>query len=197
MSIGGHEVVPFSDDDTLRALETINLRRPSVVALERGFASTPRGAAIINRISADPTLQRSVVRIVAPALSEPTTLSPSAPTAETSSADTTPAVVSEKVRRVPRFELTASINVTIDNNSASLINLSTLGAQVLSNSVLKPNQRVRLAVSDGKATVRATGTIIWANFEIPPGNGPRYRAGIEFVNPDRTAFDTFCHTHRQ
>jgi hypothetical protein len=40
----------FSDAEALRALEVITRKRPDVVALERGFASTTRGAALINRI---------------------------------------------------------------------------------------------------------------------------------------------------
>ena len=52
------EVLTFSDADALHALQTIMKRRPQVVALERMFAVTPRGAALINRIKADPTLRR-------------------------------------------------------------------------------------------------------------------------------------------
>src|SRR5687767_15077942 len=46
----------FSDADALRALELIAKERPESVALERLFAATSRGAALINRIKADPTL---------------------------------------------------------------------------------------------------------------------------------------------
>ena len=48
------ELLTFSDADALSALQTIVTRRPQVVALERMFAVTPRGAALINRIKADP-----------------------------------------------------------------------------------------------------------------------------------------------
>ena len=50
------EVLAFTDADALRALEVITKRRPALVALERVFAATPRGAALINRIKADPSL---------------------------------------------------------------------------------------------------------------------------------------------
>ena len=46
----------FSDAEALRALEVITRKRPDVVALERDFAATTRGAALINRIKADPKL---------------------------------------------------------------------------------------------------------------------------------------------
>ena len=55
----------FSDSEALRALEVITRKRPQVVALERLFAATTRGAALINRIKADPKLKTCELRIVA------------------------------------------------------------------------------------------------------------------------------------
>ena len=55
----------FSDVDALRALDVITRQRPAVVALERLFAATSRGAALINRIKADPSLSGCEIRIVA------------------------------------------------------------------------------------------------------------------------------------
>src|SRR6185369_10512053 len=55
----------FADTEALKALETITRQRPSVVALERVFATTSRGAALINRIKADPALASCEIRIVA------------------------------------------------------------------------------------------------------------------------------------
>jgi hypothetical protein len=184
----GTEVLSFSDVDTLRALEAISTRQPRVVALERGFASTARGAAFINRVTADPTLMGSIVRIIA---QEPP--SPAPPGVETSPAGDH----GVDARRVPRYELAAGIDATIDNGAVDLVRLSTLGAEVVSTTVLKPNQRVRLTLSGGGASLRSSGTIVWANFEIPPGSGPRYRAGLEFVNPDTAALDAFIRQHRK
>ena len=59
------EVLAFSDHEALLALEEIVRRRPNVVALERQFAATPRGAALINRIKADPDLVDSELRVMA------------------------------------------------------------------------------------------------------------------------------------
>src|SRR5919197_3435467 len=61
---GDDEVLAFSDADALRALEVIAERRPRVVALERVFAATPRGAALINRIRADPALTDAEIRVL-------------------------------------------------------------------------------------------------------------------------------------
>ncbi len=59
------EVAAFADTEALRALDVIMRQRPGVVALERLFASTSRGAALINRIKADPSLTKCEIKIVA------------------------------------------------------------------------------------------------------------------------------------
>ena len=41
--------------------------------------------------------------------------------------------------------------MAVDGNPAALVDLSTVGAQVVSPTVLKPNQRVRVSFGDGKA----------------------------------------------
>ena len=189
LAADGSNVSSFSDVDTLRALEAIATTRPAVVALERGFASTARGAAFINRITADPALMGSTVRIIA---QDPPP--PPPPGIETSPAT---AGHGTDARRVPRYELVERVEVAIDNNAVTLVKLSTLGAEVVSASVLKPNQRIRLSVSDGATSIRSSGTIVWANFEIPPGSGPRYRAGLEFISPDVVALEAFIKTHRK
>jgi hypothetical protein len=63
--------------------------------------------------------------------------------------------------------------------------------------VLRPNQRVRVAIPDDRGTIRCAAVVAWASFEIPTGSGPRYRAGVEFFNGDTAALDAFCARHRQ
>src|SRR5687767_15240687 len=58
------EVVTFADTEPIQALQTIMEDRPSLVVLERLFAATPRGAALINRIKTDPQLAHSEVRVM-------------------------------------------------------------------------------------------------------------------------------------
>jgi|SRR5687768_7426242 len=58
------EVLEFGDHEPLKALEAITTRRPKVIAVERLFAATSRGAALINRIKADPDLAEAEIRVV-------------------------------------------------------------------------------------------------------------------------------------
>ena len=56
--------LPSRVADVLQALEAITSLRPDVVALEKVFADTSRGNALINRIKADPSLKHCDIRIV-------------------------------------------------------------------------------------------------------------------------------------
>lgn len=60
----GGTALRFSDAQPLEALEAITLHRPSLVVLERFFAATPRGAALINRIKADPGCANAEIRVL-------------------------------------------------------------------------------------------------------------------------------------
>ena len=62
---GFAEALAFADGDALKALEAITREKPPVVALEKLFAATSRGAALIKRIKADPSLTGCEIRIVA------------------------------------------------------------------------------------------------------------------------------------
>lgn len=62
-AVGG-EALRFSDAQPLEALEAITLHRPPLVVLERFFAATPRGAALINRIKADPGCANAEIRVL-------------------------------------------------------------------------------------------------------------------------------------
>ena len=61
LDVGG-EVLTFADSEPLRALETITERRPGLVALERLFAASPRGAAP-NRSEQKSRARSSCVRL--------------------------------------------------------------------------------------------------------------------------------------
>ena len=79
----------------------------------------------------------------------------------------------------------------MDGNVATLIDLSIVGAQVVSPTILKPNQRVRMALAEGKKPIRISCAVAWAFFELAK-TGPRYRAGIDFLDADAVPLQKFC-----
>src|SRR6186997_1645132 len=58
------EVITFPDTEPIQALQAILEQRPDLVVLERLFAATPRGAALVNRIKSDPQLAHAEVRVM-------------------------------------------------------------------------------------------------------------------------------------
>jgi hypothetical protein len=197
------ELLAFTDADALLALDAIVERRPGVIALERLFAATPRGAALINRIKADPTLLQSEIRVVSHD-SDYSRVSPRKP-ADMPAAAAAPAGVTvappppldyRGTRRAPRFKIAGKVDVLVDGNNASLVDLSTFGAQVISPTVLKPNQRIRMTLPDDSGIIRFNAQVAWASFEIPATSSPRYRAGIDFVDADAGAVSAFCTRHK-
>jgi hypothetical protein len=193
----------FSDADALRALELIAKQRPESVALERLFAATSRGAALINRIKADPTLSGCEIRIVAHDSNysrvsprrEPT----SAVAVEEPPAATPPPQLDWKgTRRAPRFKIVDGVDVMIDGNPASLMDLSVIGAMVVSPTTLKPNQRIRMSLPQDPRPIRFSAGVAWAAFEMPKGRpAPQYRAGIEFFDADADAVLKFIDTKKK
>src|SRR6187401_1138611 len=58
------EIITYPDTEPIQALQAIMEQRPDLVVLERLFAATPRGAALINRIKSDPHLAHAEVRVM-------------------------------------------------------------------------------------------------------------------------------------
>jgi hypothetical protein len=200
------EVLAFSDADAHRALEEIIKRRPAAIELERQFAATPRGAALINRIKADPSMAQSEIRVVshdsdyARIVPRPPGIAPAPVVAVLDAApeelEPPPALDQRGTRRAPRFKIAGEMSVLLDGNAARLVDLSTVGAQVISPTILKPNQRVRVVLTDNHGALRFNAAISWAFFEIPSTRGPQYRAGVNFVDADGNEVGAFCNRHK-
>ena len=191
----GGRVHSFTDTEAIEALEHIFRHRPRIVAVEREFSITSRGAALIGRVKDDPTLAECEVRVVAHDAS-PRPSGVRRPPAEPDAA-VPPKPLQQGVRRAARVRIAEGIEVLIDGDPVQLIDLSILGAQVVAPFALKPNQRVRVSFADGRGVVRCVGSVAWASFEMPKNLPTRYRAGVEFAGAAAEALSLFCEKHRR
>ena len=167
------------------AVEQIVRQRPHVVALPEKFATSPRGTALTHRIAIDAQLAGTQVLVI----DDPGAAVP----VPTGARPTWLPLDAAGTRRVPRIRIRQGIDVQIDGATASLVDLSTMGAQVVSATVLKPRQRVRVVLAVDPYLIRAVGTVAWALFEIPKGGlPPQYRAGLEFSSADPEPLLQFC-----
>jgi hypothetical protein len=198
----------FVDADALKALESITKDKPKLIVLERTFAATSRGAALIKRIKADPALVRCEIKIVAHDGSHTSgkkkadAADPVASAAEAAArAAAAPSVPAKApldqrgTRRAPRYQVVSGIEVIIDGKPATLINLSVVGAQVVSATILRPNQRIRMMLPDTERPIRFAAGVAWAAFEMPKA-GPHYRAGIEFFDAETENLDKFIESNK-
>ena len=209
------ECLEFSDTEPIQALQAIIEQRPGLIVLERLFAATPRGAALINRIKSDPQLGSCEVRVMSHTGDYTRQVVKPAPV-EAASVGHSPAgggqpsggsVATEEAprpldwhgtRRAPRHRVRDGVEIQLDGNPAVVVDLSSVGAQVISATVLRPNQKVRISLPSDEFVMRFRGSIAWAKFELPkpPARAPQYRAGVEFTDSDPAALESFCERNK-
>jgi len=189
----GAEMHTFTDAEALEALDHIIRNKPRIVALDHEFSVTSRGTALINRIKDDPSLGTCEVRVIAhdTALNRVEVRRPPSGIG-IAVAEAKKALDQRGTRRAPRIRVREGVEVLVDGNPAKLLDISAVGVQVLSPKMLKPNQRVRMAISDGNGAIRCNGSIAWASFEMPKGQATRYRAGIELNGADPAAINGYA-----
>jgi hypothetical protein len=195
------EVQNFTDSEALEALDFIIKVKPALVAMHDEFADSSRGHALINRIKDDATLSGVEVRVMAKnAAQNRVAVKRGAQGGGAVAVDEPkkPALDQKGTRRAQRVRIKDGVEVAVDGNPAALVDLSTVGAQVVSPTVLKPNQRVRIVMGDGKTSVKCAGAVAWAAFEMPKGMPTRYRAGIDWgVTPEAPNVEGFAKKHKK
>jgi hypothetical protein len=186
-------VALFSDADALKAFDAVESHPPKILALDRTFAFTARGAALVARLKSDPRMGAIDLRV----LTEDETNSPMI--LETNKALGLEGAVLKTshpldycgTRRAPRFPVTDGAGVIVNGENGTLVNLSSTGAQLLVHMRLRPSEPLRLALVDSDSEVKVRGVVAWSSVESSNG-ALAYRAGVEFINPDALSLDAFC-----
>jgi CheY-like chemotaxis protein len=204
------DLLTFADTEPIQALQTILEQRPGLIVLERLFAATPRGAALINRIKTDPQLGHAEVRVMSHTgdysrqVAKPSRVQSPAPVGAAESGAVAlseppgeespgPRLDWQGTRRAQRFRARNGVEIQLDGNPAGVVDVSVVGVQVLSPTILRPNQKVRVSIPHDDFVMRFRGSIAWAKFELPkPSDPPRYRAGVDFADADAAALEHYC-----
>lgn len=193
------------------AMASIRAYRPKVVAVDAIFAETAPGAAFLDQVDAVGipgikvllvadegdgwvTMPRSMAKV----------LNGSSQTAAVARAlaavsAPVPAAVREPVsstRRAPRFLLRSPLNVAVEAGEASLVNMSVLGAQIVSLPLLRPSQKIQIALPDHDETLSVAAQVAWSMFERPRlQDEPFYRVGLEFSGSAQKELEEYRRRH--
>lgn len=203
MALPGRAIY-FTTGNVAAAIENIRSYRPKLVAIDALWAQTPPGTAFIDRVERLAILEgdiRLVARLEGRWVTTPRRIAAGAPPAAPvivpaprPSIVTAPAAVIS-TRRVPRFLVRDSLNAVVESGSASLVDISVLGAQVVSTPVLRPNQKIKIALPDTGAMLHIMAQVAWSMFEKPPIAEARYRAGLEFTGAAQQALEAYRLRH--
>jgi hypothetical protein len=101
-------------------------------------------------------------------------------------------------RRAPRQRIREGVGIQLGGTPVRVVDRSQGGAQVVSATILRPNQKVRVSIPNDDFVMRFRGSVAWAKFELPdPSEPPRYRAGVEFTDADADAVEAYCRKNKE
>jgi len=213
-------MMPFASTALASAIASIQAYRPKVIAIEAIFAETSSGVSFIDQIEPMTRGGSSILLLVehdgqwttvprgggrnriqsprvAVTASEPRIEKPS-PQAVAAVSNVAAAAQTEIVstRRAPRFLVRDQIDVIVENGHASLVDMSVLGAQIVSGPVLRPKQKIKVDLSDADKTLSVFAHVAWSMFEKPPSQAePYYRVGLEFTGAAQQALEKYRQRH--
>lgn len=184
----------ISEADLIQFLDMLLSQPPEVLVMHSAFAATSRGATLIAALKTSPRETGTAIRVLiededkGPLLLSEKGLPPVDALLETSRP-----LDRAGTRQSGRYPMDRR-SIAMNGEAAQLVDLSVSGAQIQSAVRLRPMKVVRLVVPDGAGVIKMQGTVAWA-IAVPSGNSIQYRAGIEFVNPNKQQLADFCERH--
>jgi len=116
--------------------------------------------------------------------------------AEVSGEERAEHVVYSPARQARRLKIREGIDVTLDGATSALVDMSSIGAQVLSPLALRPNRVVKMTLNGDESTLTCKVRVMWARFEQPQDKAAaQYRVGVKFTDLEPKAIDGFMASH--
>ena len=196
-------VEQFTNFNLSPALEAIRTHQPQVIAVDALLIQTQQGQSFIKRVESLAT-PGCAIRLITHGNGKWTTSArkaqppnSEAPTGRAASADpihqaaVAAAMTGTNTRRAPRFPMLDALNAAVEGGHASLVNISVLGAQVVSQPVLRPGQTVKIALPDAAEMLHLTAHVAWSTFQQTKQGTCVYRAGIAFTDAAQETLDDY------
>jgi hypothetical protein len=162
--------------------------------MHSAFAATSRGASLVSALKATPRDTGTAIRVfIEDEVKVPLILTETAQSPHEALLETTRPLDRAGTRQAARYPMDRR-PVAVNGDAGQLIDLSVSGAQLQTAVRLRPLKVARLVIPGDAGDLRLQGTVAWA-IAVPSGGAIHYRAGIEFVNPDKTQLAAFCAAH--
>ncbi len=167
----GHVAAPpdllaFADADAQHALDVIRQRRPQVVVFEQLFASTTRDEPLVRHLQSNPALSDVEIRMLSTDRSSSLGRTGSASGVMLANLAQPMHHTPGPIRRSRWVKTPDGAEFLVDGVPAALIDLSTIGAQVVSSTILRPSQHVHVVLTRVDALHRAPAAAAWSMLEL-------------------------------
>jgi PilZ domain-containing protein len=187
-------VALFSDAESLKALAAVLGQAPRILALDRTFAATARGAALVRQVKGrEEHANATEIRVLAEdENNQPLILSSRIASVESVMRASHPLDYCG-TRRALRFDVIDRVQLAVNGERGRLVNLSFAGAQVVLPVRIRPEEALRITLTEAAAEddTRARGVVAWCTVE-PKGPFMIYRAGVEFTEADTRRLEDLC-----
>jgi hypothetical protein len=187
-------VAVISEADLLPLQDNLLAQPPEVIVMHSTFAATSRGASLVSALKTKPRATGTAVRVfIEDEVKAPLILAETVLAAAEALLETSRPLDRAGTRQAARYPMNRR-PIAVNGEAAQLIDLSVSGAQVQTTLRLRPLKVTRLVLPEGTGDVRLQGQVAWA-IAVPSGGSIQYRAGVEFVNPDKKLLAAFCSVH--
>lgn len=171
-------IAVFDASEILPPVNVVSARAQMLLVIERVLAEIPAGQEFLERFrEANATAEIRILNGDADGL--PTILNQAVSHPAHLALRTASQPIGRVTgRRALRVQMPSHAAATVNGVEVKLVNVSPLGAQIVSPSILKPGQHIT-AMLPGNPRLR--GTVVWCAFELSSDtHRPEYRAGLSF-----------------
>jgi PilZ domain len=98
-------------------------------------------------------------------------------------------------RQARRLKTRDDIEVVLDGSASSLVDISSIGAQVLSPLALRPNRVVKMTLRGDESAMACKVRVMWARFEPKGTAAAQYRVGVKFTDVEPKDVEAFMAKH--
>src|SRR4051812_7260880 len=192
-------VLRYPTSNLSSVYESIRANQPGLLIIDSVFLQTPAGHGFVERIQ-----QLALPKLVLQGavfdrgrwMMAPIDAPPPAPAVPQNQRVVAVRDTGLETRRVPRFLVQDISEAMAEGTSIRVVNLSVLGAQIISQPVMRPSQKLKVGLPDASTTLHLTASVAWSVFEKQPTEpAPHFRVGMEFSDAAKEALEDYLKRH--